>query len=124
MTKKSEPNIDAAFMTILGLDKEPAEEPVTAPAETGVGDPVPAEPVEQEECAPEAADAEVAADDEKVEQKRKGRPKLQRETKKRYTITILPSIYEKASEIAYKNETNMSELISDFLTSYVKKHSK
>lgn len=56
--------------------------------------------------------------------KKRGRPKLNRETKKRISFTILPSLYEKASKLAYKEGKSVSELIADFLTEYVNKHSK
>lgn len=57
-----------------------------------------------------------------TEIKRKGRPKLNRETKKRYSFTILPSLHKQASEIAYSEGTSLSEVIENFLTEYVKKH--
>lgn len=56
------------------------------------------------------------------EPRKRGRPKLNRETKKRISFTILPSLYEQASEIAYNEGKSVSELIAEFLTEYVKKH--
>lgn len=58
-----------------------------------------------------------------TEPKKRGRPKVNRETKKRISFTILPSLYDKASEIAYNEGKSVSELVSDFLTEYVQKHS-
>ena len=55
--------------------------------------------------------------------RKRGRPKLNRETKKRISFTILPSLYEKASEIAYNEGKSVSELIADLLTKYVEEHS-
>lgn len=42
--------------------------------------------------------------------KKKGRPKVRRETKKRTTLTILPSSYETASKIAYVDGKSVSEI--------------
>ena len=58
-----------------------------------------------------------------TETKKLGRPKVNRETKKRISFTILPSLYEQASEIACNEGKSVSELIAEFLTEYVKKHS-
>jgi len=55
----------------------------------------------------------------KKDKVRRGRPKTNRETKKRYSFTILPSIYEKAYKKAYDNRISLSELIADFLEKYV-----
>lgn len=53
------------------------------------------------------------------EKKKAGRPKLQnRELRKRYSFTILPSLYEKAQEKAGNEGKTLSELITDFLTDY------
>jgi predicted HicB family RNase H-like nuclease len=54
--------------------------------------------------------------------KKRGRPKVNRETKKRISFTILPSLYEQASEIAYNEGKSVSELISEFLKKYIKTH--
>ena len=53
--------------------------------------------------------------------KKRGRKKLEnREKKKRYSLTILPSIYEKAQEKAEKEGKTISELVSKFLLKYSK----
>lgn len=53
------------------------------------------------------------------EKKKAGRPKLQnRELRKRYSFTILPSLYEKAQEKAGSEGKTLSELITDFLADY------
>lgn len=59
---------------------------------------------------------------EPPKKKRKaGRPKLQnRELRKRYSFTILPSLYEKAQEKASAEGKSLSELITDFLSDYTK----
>lgn len=54
--------------------------------------------------------------------KKRGRPKVNRETKKRISFTILPSLYEQASEIAYNEGKSVSELVAEFLQEYVEKH--
>lgn len=54
--------------------------------------------------------------------KKKGRPIINRELKKRYSFTILPSLYEQTSKIASNEGKSLSELITDFMTEYIKKH--
>lgn len=56
------------------------------------------------------------------ETKKRGRPKVNRELKKRITFTVYQSIYEQASEIAYENGKSVSEIVTEFLESYVKKN--
>lgn len=51
--------------------------------------------------------------------KSKGRPKTKGETKKKVTLTLLPSLYEKAAEKAYNEGTTMSALISELLEKYI-----
>jgi len=52
--------------------------------------------------------------------KRKGRPAVNRETKKRYTLTLLPSVYDAASKKAYEQGKTLSEVVGDFLSEFVK----
>ncbi|WMJ89444.1 hypothetical protein [Anaerocolumna sp. MB42-C2] len=52
--------------------------------------------------------------------KKKGRPKVTRETKKRYAITMLPSLYAKASEKAAEQGRSLSEVIGRYIEQYVK----
>lgn len=53
------------------------------------------------------------------EKKKVGRPKLKnKELKKRYSFTILPSLYEKAQEKAWNEGRTLSELIAMFLEKY------
>ena len=49
----------------------------------------------------------------------KGRPKTNRETKERKSISILPSIYEDAGKIAYIDRESVSEIISKCLKKYI-----
>lgn len=51
-----------------------------------------------------------------------GRPKTGKETKAKKTITILPSVYDTAAEIAGAENKAMSELIEELLVDYIKKH--
>ncbi len=52
--------------------------------------------------------------------KKAGRPKLEnRELKKRYSFTILPSLYDKAQAKASKEGKTLSELITNFLAYYI-----
>lgn len=65
---------------------------------------------------------EIKQAEPKDEAKKKGRPKANRETKKRITFTILQSQYEQASKIAYVDGKSVSEVVGDFLSDYVKKN--
>lgn len=47
-----------------------------------------------------------------------GRPKINRETKKRYTFTILPSLYERAAQKAEEDGFSLSEKVSYLLEEY------
>lgn len=59
-----------------------------------------------------------------TEPKKVGRPPLKnREKKGRYSFTIMPSLYEQAQSVAYENGKTLSELITEFLTEYVRKNS-
>lgn len=48
----------------------------------------------------------------------KGRPKVERETKERKSIAILPSLYETIGKIAYVERTSISEIIAQCLEEY------
>ena len=54
--------------------------------------------------------------------KKKGRPKANRETKKRITFTLLQSKYEQASKIAYIDGKSVSEVVGEFLSEYIRKN--
>lgn len=47
-----------------------------------------------------------------------GRPKVKRETKKRYTITLLPSVYKKAAGLADIEQKSISEFIENLIKMY------
>lgn len=82
---------------------------------------LPKEEVVKSELSTEKATLPVPEKEKKPKKDkvRRGRPKTNRETKKRYSFTILPSIYEKAYKKAYDNRISLSELIADFLEKYV-----
>lgn len=50
----------------------------------------------------------------------KGRPREERETKKRISLAVLPSIYEDIQKISYIDRTSVSEIVSNFFQQYVK----
>lgn len=68
---------------------------------------------------PDQPNAEKKEKQTTTESKKRGRPKLQnRELRKRYSFTILPSLYEKAQEKASKEGKTLSELVTDFFIDY------
>lgn len=55
----------------------------------------------------------------KKETKPKGRPPVNTETKKRVSLAVLPSLYEKVGKIAYVERLSISEITSRLLEEYV-----
>ncbi len=53
---------------------------------------------------------------------KKGRPKENRETKKRVSLSILPSLYEDIQKIAYVQRRSLSDLIGEQLEQYRAEH--
>lgn len=49
----------------------------------------------------------------------KGRPKADRETKKRVTLALFPSTYGDLQKIAYMKRQSASDLISELIAGYV-----
>ena len=77
-----------------------------------------------EDVVKEEIKVEVKEEVKVAEPKRKGRPVVNRETKKRYTLTFLPSIYNEASNIASEEGKSLSEVVGDFLSDYIKSNQK
>lgn len=53
---------------------------------------------------------------------RRGRPKENRELKKRISVSIRPSVYEGIQKIAYIQRKSASELLEDIMKQYINKH--
>lgn len=107
MAKNRKDNIDSFSGMFQGIEPEREQIKVQANIETLEGKymPIPTEKPQTEKP------------------KKKGRPKVNRELKKRYSFTILPSLYEQSSKIASNEGKSLSELITDFLTEYIEKNS-
>ncbi len=56
----------------------------------------------------------------KIDKPRRGRPPKKTETKKQYSISIKPSLYDKAKKKAEERETSVNEIISEALSKYLK----
>ena len=52
----------------------------------------------------------------------RGRPKADRELKKRISLSVLPSVYEDIQKIAYVQRRSVSELIGELLEGYRVEH--
>lgn len=50
--------------------------------------------------------------------KKRGRPKATSEKRKTTTISVLPSLYNKALDKAYKEGKSFAQVIEDFLIQY------
>ena len=48
----------------------------------------------------------------------RGRPKEDRELRKRITLSVLPSLYEDIQKIAYVERRSVSELLSELMVQY------
>lgn len=53
---------------------------------------------------------------------RRGRPKEDRELKKRISLSVLPSVYEGIQRIAYVERKSVSELMEEMMNDYQKRH--
>ena len=49
---------------------------------------------------------------------KKGRPKEDRETKKRVSLSVLPSLYEDIQKIAYVQRRSVSDIMSELMEGY------
>jgi len=119
-------------MGIVNKEKSRARQAVsqmfstTSPAEDIIKKEVPEEVTETLEAFAEletVVEPEVPINPHPITQaepKRKGRPTVNRETKKRYTLTFLPSVYDKASAKACEQGKSLSEVLGEFLSEYIK----
>lgn len=57
-----------------------------------------------------------------IDQPSKGRPKEDREIKKRVSLAVLPSLYENIQKIAYVERKSISEIVSNCLEEYEEKN--
>lgn len=53
---------------------------------------------------------------------RRGRPKENRELKRRVSLSLRPSVYEGIQKIAYVERKSVSELIEEMMEDYQKRH--
>lgn len=56
------------------------------------------------------------------QQTQRGRPKVNRETKKRVTFTLWPSAYEQLQKIAYMERRSASDIVSALMDEYISDH--
>ncbi len=49
----------------------------------------------------------------------KGRPKTERETKKRVSLAVYPSSYSDLQKIAYVSRKSVSDIVSELIANYV-----
>lgn len=52
----------------------------------------------------------------------RGRPKEDRELKKRISLSVLPSLYDDIQKIAYVQRRSISEIVGELLEEYRAKH--
>ena len=53
---------------------------------------------------------------------KKGRPKEERETKKRVSLSVLPSLYEDIQKIAYVQRRSISDVVGDLMEQFREGH--
>lgn len=109
MSKYKKNNIDSFKGLFLGTEDEQIEGQVNI------------ETLENGRYLPEQMKKEekITSAGPSISGKKKGRPKTGRELKRRISFTILPSLYDKASEKAYREGKSVSEVVSEFLSEYV-----
>lgn len=66
--------------------------------------------------------APIAGVEIKTPGTKKGRPKEDRETKKRVSLSVLPSLYEDIQKIAYVQRRSVSDVVADQLARYREEH--
>jgi len=54
----------------------------------------------------------------------RGRPKEDRETKKRVSLSILPSLYQDIQKIAYVQRRSISDVVGELMEQYRAQHEK
>lgn len=59
---------------------------------------------------------------EAVSSGRRGRPKENRELKKRISLSVLPSIYEGIQKIAYVQRRSISDVLENTMKDYINEH--
>ncbi len=57
--------------------------------------------------------APIAGVEQKTSGAKKGRPKEDRETKKRVSLSVLPSLYEDIQKIAYVQRRSLSDVVAE-----------
>ena len=62
----------------------------------------------------------IKIDTEEKASARRGRPPKTTEKKKQYSISIKPSLYDKAKDLALEKEISVNEVISEALIKYLK----
>ena len=55
---------------------------------------------------------------------RRGRPKEDRELKKRVSLSVWPSLYGDIQKIAYMQRRSVSELLTELMEQYKREHEK
>jgi len=95
--KKTTFDQEAVFKSIIGAGQDKGMQPQA-----------------QEQDAP----ALIEQNTEK-ENRRKGRPKAEGETKKRVTLALYPSIYSDLQKIAYVKRQSISKIVSELIASYI-----
>lgn len=55
---------------------------------------------------------------------RRGRPKENRELKKRISLSVLPSVYEDIQKIAYVQRKSVSEMLEEIMIKYINEYKK
>lgn len=69
--------------------------------------------------AEEKATQSVTEPKTEEEPKKMGRPPENRETKKRVSLAIMPSVYDNIGKIAYVDRTSISEIASQLFEQYI-----
>lgn len=77
---------------------------------------------ERESCRKASIVGSIAGIGQEAPGGKKGRPKADRETKKRVSLSVLPSLYEDIQKIAYVERRSTSDLVAELLEQYRDAH--
>jgi hypothetical protein len=118
-TNKARKAVSGMFSTTAGVNRE--SKSVISEPTNSVIKPETALSAELPDLSePESTNSVTPVEIPVVTPKKKGRPKVTRETKQRYAITLLPSLYAKAGEKAAEQGRSLSEVIGRYIEQYVK----
>lgn len=118
MSKKFDIDTDGNFKKFLGKQhRDEVVKDVEEPGSTETPQVISQNPLVEKKDKPVRSSPKPVG---QIRIRTKGRPKVKRELKKRYTFTVFPSVYEPAFEKAEEEGLSLSEVVSLLLEAYIR----